>query len=540
MSTFLRAIILVCLLTTSLKNLAQLVESNLPIIVISTEQTIVDPVKVPGTIEIFDKAGSVNKLSDKAAAKYNIGIEYRGSSSQMFPKKPYGFETRNDKGENLNVSLLSLPAENDWVLISPYSDKSLIRDQLSYRLSRAMGRYASNTKFVELIVNGQYLGVYFLGEKIKQGKNRVNIAKLKLTDNTGDDVTGGYIIKIDKTTGSASKGWSSNYKSSIGKVYFQIDYPKVEDVTEQQFNYISKYVNDFEDRLVSSDFADAEKGYAKVVDSDSFVDYFLLTELTRNVDGYRLSTYFHKEKDSKNGKLTMGPAWDYNLAFGNADYCDGWKSFGWAYQFNQVCPNDGAGGVPFWWGRLLNDEKFQLKLKKRWKDLRSNVFSNERITSLIDSSTTLLKDAQIRNFNKWPIWGTYVWPNKYIANNYSEEINYTKTWIKDRLAFMDQSQLLNAEILSVESPQKDAESIFIFPNPISENAHIGFSMFKNEYVSVSITNMNGKKVGVLLQQYLQIGNYEIPFVRNGLPSGIYFINLEKNSKISTSKKIFVN
>jgi CotH kinase protein/Secretion system C-terminal sorting domain len=540
MKKIIQKLFLVIFCTISIIGKAQLSESNLPIIVINTTQTIIDPFKVPGTIEIFDKSGSINRLTDKATAKYDIGIEYRGSSSQGFPKKPYGFETRTDKGVNLNVSLLGLPAENDWVLISPYSDKSLIRDQLTYRLCRAMGRYTSNTKFVELIVNGQYLGVYFLGEKIKQGKNRVDIAKLKITDNTGDDVTGGYIVKIDKTTGGASRGWNSNYYSSILKVYFQVDYPKIEDITDQQFTYIKNYVNNFEDRLKGNDFKDPEKGYAKVIDSDSFVDYFLINELTRNVDGYRLSTYMHKEKDSKGGKLTMGPAWDFNLAFGNADYCDGWKTFGWAYQFNDACPSDGAGGVPFWWARLLNDDKFQLKLKSRWKDLRKDALSNNRINSLIDSSTNLLKDAQIRNFNKWPIWSMYVWPNKYIASNYADEINYTKNWIKDRLAFMDQSDLLSSEILAIESPLIDANAISVYPNPIEERSKVGFSIFKNEPVSVNIFDLSGKNVATILDQQMPIGSFEFPIPKNKLTAGTYIVKLEKSNKFISSKKIFVN
>jgi CotH kinase protein len=538
----LRAFFLVYFVVFSQFSKGQFIVSNLPILVIKTTQTIVDEPKVSATLEIFDKPGAINNLTDKATSKYFIGIELRGSTSKdLSPKKPFGIETRTEKGDNLNISLLGLPAENDWVLIAPYSDKTLIRDHISYKLSKQMGRYASNTKFVELVVNGEYLGVYFLGEKIKQGKNRVNIAKLKLEDNSGDDVTGGYIVKIDKTTGGPSKGWSSAYYSNTNnKVYFQVDYPKIEDITSQQFAYIQKYVNDFEARLSSSDFRDPEKGYQKVIDIDSFVDYFLLTELTRNVDGYRLSTYFYKDKDSKNGKITMGPAWDYNLAFGNADYCDGWKTFGWAYQFNQVCPTDGAGGVPFWWIRLLNDEKFQLKLKSRWKDLRSDVYSNEKIMSHIDSATTLLKEAQVRNFTKWPILNKYVWPNKYIGSNYIEEINYQKSWIKDRLAFMDQSSLLNSDILSLESPQIDAESLSILPNPIEQKTLVGFSIFKSEFVEVSVLDMMGRKRSTLLQQNLPIGNYEIPFVRNDLPSGNYIVSIQKSGRIASSKKIWLD
>ncbi len=543
----LKKILIFCLVVNSTISLkAQLLESNLPILVFTSSTLVagdpnIEKPKVPGTIEIYDNPlGQTNKLTDKPAFKYTIGIEYRGSSSQYFPKRSLGFETRNDKGENLNIKLLGMPVDNDWVLIAPYSDKSLIRDPLSYSLARKMGRYASRTKLVEIILNGDYYGVGFLGEKLKQGKERVNVSNLKNNENSGDAVTGGYIIKIDKNTGAPSKSWSSNFSAGLGKPYFQVEYPKLAEITSQQFNYIKNYVYEFEDRLFSSDFRDDEKGYKKLADIDSFVDYFLINEVTRNVDGYRLSTYFYKDKDSKNGKLTMGPAWDYNLAFGNADYCDGWKTTGWAYQFNDVCPQDGAGGVPFWWNRLLQDNKFQAKLKSRWKDLRTGVWSNSKILAEIDSSANLLKDAQKRNFQRWPILGKYVWPNKFIANNYTEEINFTREWLISRLAWMDDSYLLNADLLAEESPLLDTERLTVYPNPIARNTKISFGLLQTEQVEASIWDLTGKKLKTIVYQKLQKGSYEFPLQAENLSPGAYIISLEKDNKNASYQKIIVN
>lgn len=522
------------------KTLAQLSQSNLPIIIIKTTTGILNEPKVPGTIEIIDQPTGLNAVTDKPVVKYNIGIEYRGSTSfDLSAKKPYGFETRNEKGENLNVSLLGLPAENDWVIIAPYSDKSLLRDHLTYTLARAMNRYASRTKYIELIVNGDYQGVCVLAEKIKQGKNRLDIANLKTTDITGDDLTGGYILKIDKTTGSPSRSWTSDYYTSINKLLFQIDYPKIENIKEAQFNYIKNFVTDFEKRLLSNDFKDLEKGYSKVIDIDSFIDFFIINEISRNVDGYRLSTFFHKDKDSKGGKLKMGPIWDFNLGYGNANYCDGWKHTGWAFKFGEVCPSDGFG-VPFWWNQLLKDNNFQIKLKARWVDLRKNALSNEKIMFQVDSVSNLLKDAQVRNFQKWSIMGKYIWPNYHYQGSYSDEITWTKNWIKDRLAWLDQSDLLNPNVLAEESAQMDMEKPLFYPNPVQKYADIHLFLSKKTDVKINLLDSQGAETRMIVNQVLEKGDYNFVFERNNLPAGLYFFQVEKNNQTTYYQKIILN
>ncbi len=518
----------------------QVISTNLPIIKITTQSAILDEPKVGGNMEVIDNQNKINNIKDLPTAKYLIGVEYRGSTSQSLSlKKPLGIETRNEKGDNLNVGILGLPAENDWVMIAPYSDKSLMRDHLSYTFARAMNRYASRTRYVELILNGSYQGVYILGEKIKQGKNRVDIAKLKETDISGDDLTGGYILKIDKGTGSASRGWNSAYTSGSVTNRFQVEYPKIEVIKDVQFNYIRNIVNDFESRLQSSDFKDLEKGYDKVIDVNSFIDFFLLNELTRNVDGYRLSTYFFKDKDSKNKKLIMGPVWDFNLAFGNADYCDGWKTSGWAFKFNAICPTDGYT-VPFWWDKLLQDSNFQIKLKARWNALRNGALADEKIYGQVDSVKNVLKDAQVRNFQQWNIMGRYIWPNYHFTGNYTEEVDWTKNWIKDRIAWLDQSDLLNPKVLANESPDVDMEKPYMYPNPVLDKSKIHFYLTSKTFIKASIADISGKQINTIINQELAIGDYEFDFERKDMAAGIYFFLVEKNSKLAYIQKIIVN
>ncbi len=258
---------------------------------------------------------------------YRIGIEIRGESSRiLYPKKSYGIETRTDSGTNLNISLLEFPKENDWVLYGPYSDKSLLRNYLTYYLADSLMDWAPGMKFCELLLNNQYQGIYLFGEKIKRDKNRVDIAKCVEKDTTGDDLTGGYIIKLDKEMQIPDNGWHSYFSAKNHpdkKIFFHYVYPKSDRILPQQKEYIQSFIHDFELILKSPDFADSVHGYPSIIDTRSFVDYFIINELTKNIDAYRLSTFLYKDKDSKGGKLKIGPVWDYNLAYGNANFCNG-------------------------------------------------------------------------------------------------------------------------------------------------------------------------------------------------------------------------
>lgn len=407
------------------------VNLRLPQINITTSGTIVDEPKIQGTIELLEDQGVVEN--------YTIGIEYRGSSSQSFDKKSYGLETWDSNNEDLDVALGGFPLEEDWILYGPYSDKSLMRNVLIYNLSNAIGRYTSRTKFYELNINGDFLGTYVLMEKLKRDNNRIAVEK-----NNDADISGGYVLKIDKPTGDGEWyeerfSFASQYDTEGGTdgaiTYFLYDYPDPDDITEEQKSYIQRYLDDFETALLSEAFSDPINGYQKYADLDSFIDFFLLNEITKNVDGFRLSTYMHKDKG---GKLKMGPIWDFNLGFGNADYCEGGSTSGWAYRFNSVCPGD-YWQVPFWWNRLMEDPIFVSTLKNRWNFLRSGSFSTASILGRIQEIETTLNtnSAVERNFIQWPILGEYIWPNNFVGSTYSEETNYLKNWISDRLNWMD-------------------------------------------------------------------------------------------------------
>lgn len=412
--------------------------SYLPIVILNTNgQTIPDDPRIVIEMGIIDNGpGNLNSQNDPFN-EYDglINIERRGSSSQGFPKKQYALETQDGLNNSLDVPLLGLPIENDWILHAPYSDKTLMRNYMTYYWWRQMGWYTTRTRFCEVILNNDYQGVYVLMEQIKWDNDRVDVEKLDVNDNAGDSLTGGYIFKVDKTTGSGQTDWASHVDTFQGQVKttnYQYDYPNRDVVTPQQEDYIQQFVYDWEQSLLDSTFTDVEIGYRKYVDVNSFIDYFLVEEITKNVDGYRLSTYLNKQRDSRGGKLQAGPAWDFNITLGNADYCDGGETDNWALDF--PCSQE---VIPFWWHRMNQDPVYWNQVQCRWWELRSDLFSLARINADIDSNVVLLGDAVERNFNRWDILSTQIWPNNFVGGSYVAEINYLKSWLTDRISWLD-------------------------------------------------------------------------------------------------------
>jgi len=516
--------------------------SNLPIIVINTNgMAVSDEPKITADMGIiYNGVGARNNLTDPYN-NYNgkIGIEIRGSSSQSFPKKQYGVELRDELGNGVSAALLGMPAEEDWVLFAPYNDKSLMRDVLAYKLGRDLGRYAPRTRFCEVVMNGAYLGIYVLMEKIKRDDNRVNIARLNPSEVSGDDLTGGYIIKIDKESGSGNGGWSSSFtppnRSGNQQIYYQYDYPSAANMVTQQKNYIRQFMNNFEATLMGSTFNDKVNGYAKYIDVDSFIDFFIINEVSKNVDGYRLSTYLHKEKDSDGGKLHMGPIWDFNLGFGNADYCTKGNPEGWVTNFNNICNQD-YWLIPFWWDRLYQDGAYRNKLAARWNYLRSNELETTRVVAYIDSVASVLNiESQQRNFQRWPVLNTYVWPNYYVGPTFGSEVNWLKGWVVSRLSWMDAN--MPRLITAVENNPADF-SVELFPNPFNDQVQIKYTLTTAGVVSVEIFDVLGRSVKSIRESKEEPGTYHTQVTTQNLAIGTYYYKASVgNGKVISGKLI---
>ncbi len=340
------------------------------------------------------KAGSYEGL---------IGIKLRGNSSLSFNQKKYTIELRDESRKDVEASLLGMPAHSDWVLLAPYNDVSAVRDPLAFQLWRDMGHWAPRTRMVELTLNGDYRGIYILSEAIKRDSMRVDIAKLKKSDIAGRDVTGGYILRIDTydeedaTFPSKVPGIGEGIMTS--QITWSCIYPKKKKLQPEQLAYIEQFVDSMELAIQSDDFADPQRGYAHFIDVPSFVDYFIHTELSLNADGYKRSAYFYKEKihaDGTGGKLVAGPVWDYNLAYGNCNFCNANNPKAWCFEGGNTQP------TPAFWQRLLQDPAFRKAVKVRYKALRKGVLSNKAINSYIDQHAKLLAPYIARHFEKYP------------------------------------------------------------------------------------------------------------------------------------------
>ena len=331
-----------------------------------------------------------------------IGIKLRGNSSLSFNQKKYTIELRNEQGKEVDVPLLGMPAHSDWVLLAPYTDVSAVRDPLAFQLWRDMGHWGPRTRLVELTLDGDYRGVYVLAEAIKRGRDRVDISKMKKKDIKGRDVTGGYLLRIDtfneEDATFTSKVPGIGEGNMTSQVVWSCIYPK-KNLQPEQLDYIHHYVDTVEQVIQSDDFADPEKGYARYIDVPSFVDYFIHTELSLNADGYKRSAYFYKEKqnaDGTGGKLVAGPVWDYNLAYGNANFANANNIEAWNFEGASNNP------TPAMWQRLLQDPAFRKAVKKRYQELRKNVLSNKAINDYIDQHAKLLAPCITRHFEKYP------------------------------------------------------------------------------------------------------------------------------------------
>ena len=495
-----------------------LTSSNLPIVVVDTYNVdIPDEPKIDGTMGIiFNGDNQMNYLSDPFNEFYGqIAIEKRGSSSNTFPMKSYGLETRGPDSVNYNVSLFDWPSDNDWILYAPYTDKAMIRNVLTYDLGRQMGQYAPRTKLCEVILNGSYIGVYVLMERIKINPGRVNIDQLNYSDTLDNHLTGGYIIKVDKTTSGGVIAWTSPYTAqtpSTGPMYYQMHDPELDTLHPDQFNYIKSYVDNWETALKSVNFANPQIGFRAFSDEQSFIDFFIVNELSKNVDGYRISTFLHKKRLSEGGKIHAGPLWDFNLGWGNANYCQGGQTSGWEIDFNSVCPGNGANMNPFWLNRMIQDPVFANNLKCRWVDLRTSILSDEKLTNYIDSLGSILAVPADRNYNRWPILGVYVWPNNYVGNTFQEELTYMKNWVLARTAWMDANMFGTCANLSIESAITELK---IIPNPTQDMVKItGIS----SDVNLELRDFSGKII-----RMIPIKHSQTTVDLSDLANGIYFI-----------------
>lgn len=517
--------------------------SLLPIVEINTNGNVIqDNAKVMADMKIrFNGLGVRNYMTDSPDA-YNgkIGIEYRGNYSLSLPQKPYAFETWDVNGNTIDSSLLGMPAESDWVLLANYNDKSFARNILPFHLFDSMGHYATRTRLADVILNGEYQGIYLLGEKIKRGNERVDVNKLDPIEITGNDLTGGYILKIDYWDNTNS--WQLSH-SPIGfpglDIHMVYVYPKPDEIVIQQQTYIQNFIADYEDALYGSNFAHPNLGYRAFIDVPSFIDYFIVNEVCRNGDGFKKSRFFSKDKDKIDGtvkKLKAGPVWDFDWA-----EKDMWSGSEDGSQFIYgECDQD--VNAPGWYIRLLQDTLFANELRCRYDDLRRSILKESYIDAKIDSVALAVNESQVWHYQTWGHMGSATGTPEVQApsQTYAEEVQRLKDWFHRRLIWLDANMpgTLNGCSMMGIQDLVNSNKITAYPNPFSSIITVEWT--QGDLVGAQLAIRDGAGRMIKTQEITNDSAYDKSLTitdLHDLSGGVYFIEIVKGDERAMLKII---
>jgi hypothetical protein len=365
-------------------------------------------IDVSGAIPEDDKTTARMVVRDAGRRVYRgrIGIELRGQSSLMFPKKSWSLELRDSKGDNRDVSLLGMPADDDWVLYAGYNDKTLMRNVLAYETARRLGRYASRTRFVEVTLNGRYHGVYVLMEKLKLQKDRIDLPEPA------------QLLEWTFPFQARDKGHSFGLPVWHYRVLFED--PERADLSRKRRAQIRRSISATERAVYELD------GWRRLLDERSAVDFILVNELFKNQDAFHASTYLAR---GAGGPWQLGPVWDFDIAAGNSDYGPSARLKGSMLDRRP------------WARRLYADRAFVRAVTARWRELRAAGLRQALLASAGRHARRLAATgAAGRNFRRWPVLGVRVWPNPPAAvrrTTYASEVRALRRWLSLRIGWMD-------------------------------------------------------------------------------------------------------
>lgn len=374
-------------------------------------------------------------VTDDPTLSSRAGFRLRGQSSSTFDKAPYRLELWDNEDDDVDLPLLGMPADSDWVLRGPFTDKSLIREALVYDLGREMGLAAPRYRFVEAYINldggpvtaEDYQGVYMILETIKITPDRLDLAELDEDDLTPPEVTGGYVFASEwaaaeeptlPCTGDSDTCWQD------------LEVKEPDDLEPEQLDWLAGYVQEFHDALHSENPTDPDTGYPAYIDTGSFADQVILNELSREMDSYIRSTYFYKDREEP---ITAGPLWDYDLTFGVGGYFENQETAGWQFeQTRYPIAND-------WYQQLMNIPEFTEQVNSRWQELRQGLLSDEALQSRIADLAAPLVNAAERNFEKWPnlsspFVSAFITP---VSETWQEQVDILEEWLLERAAWLD-------------------------------------------------------------------------------------------------------
>jgi len=386
--------------------MARSLRTKLPLVVLQTSRAIRKAPKIRARMSLIDHATNTVKGAPNGYDGF-AGISVRGQSSSRFAKKSYTVELRDEAGKNRNEKLLGMPAENDWALYASHNDKSLMRNVIAYGAARRLGDWAARTKYVELVLNGRYQGVYVLMETVKLDRGRV------VAEDKG--LGGRYLAEM--TLGWQARRKGKFFRTPVKNQAVVYDDPRRDDLSTQEAGYLRRVIRGAERAL----YRGSRKAWRSRLHMAAAVDYILLEELFRNPDAFQASTFMIKGAGSK---LKLGPVWDFDIGLGNSTRAHARRTSGW------------MTGTRVWASRLLADSQFKRELKLRWRKLRAGGLRS----SLFQTTTASVRElgpAARRNFRRWPVLNKRVWQEPVLRGSYKAEVRGLRTWLRGRVAWLD-------------------------------------------------------------------------------------------------------
>ena len=406
------------------------ISTNLPVVYINTENQTSIKSKSEGYVNglVTVVGGESIKTGSTLSGLDSRVMEIRGRGNStwvLHPKKPFQMKLA-EKAE-----FLDMPNDKKWLFLAEHSDKTMLRNTMAFEMGHASSLdWTPAGEFAEVYINGSYNGTYNITQKVEEKTNRVNI---------GSD---GFLMEIDQIE---RLDQDDHYFSTNEFPVINIKEPDINDIIEDDgaekadsaVSKVSDFINQFETALFSENFSDPELGYAKYIDVESFIDWFLISEILKNVDSKSFSSiYFHVVFDENDqGLIKMGPLWDFDLSFGNTDYADSQYPEGWWVKNNP------------WIAQLMLDPSFEEKVIARFEDH----FHARKGTILdkIESYSNALTASAVENDSRWaPYIGSYAWPNPYVgdlatgntgAEGYQDAVDNIANWYNTRMEWLKEN-----------------------------------------------------------------------------------------------------
>ncbi len=478
--------------------------TNLPTVVINTVDAVEPYDKehdIVSQIIIISENGT--KVFDKPGES-----RLRGNASMQFPKKPY--RIKFDKKQNV----LDAPAKaKKWTLINNYGDKTLMRNMVAFEIAKRLGMtYVPYIQPVDVVLNGEYKGCYQLCDQVEVNENRVNVTEMEETDISSPNITGGYLIEVDAYADQEPEGtWFTSNKGTP----VTIKSPELDEVNVvQQYGYIKGYFNKLEELVYSDNMSDLENGYRSILDMKSFLQHFIVGELSGNTDTY-WSTYMYKERNDP--KFYVGPVWDFDIAFDNDN-----RTYH-VYDINEFLyassRSSHASGMRDFVNRIIeSDAATKPELKEMWSaGVDYQGLDATSLNEYVDGTATLLDQSQTLNFLRWPILNEYVHQNPQVAGSYAGEIAVLKNYITRRVAQLS-NDLIGYEKSAIEDVMQSTAKVKVVGKTIVVEGAEG-----------NVYNIGGSKVAAIDENSAS----------GELQSGIYIVETKDATGVRSVKKIVV-